>query len=72
MSRSLSAWSCRVSLAERSRSRFDLLLLCAGSSLPSSGDAVDGHNKWEVQAFSDGFHTEPRRRCRVAEEGFHL
>jgi hypothetical protein len=37
----------------------------------SSDDAVDGH-QWEVQALSAGFYTGPRRRCRVAEEGFNL
>jgi hypothetical protein len=46
--------------------------LCGGFYLsPSFSDAVDGYH-WVVQALSAGFHTKPRRRCRVAEEGLHL
>jgi hypothetical protein len=37
----------------------------------SSGDANDVC-QWEVQALSVGFRAGAHRRCRVAEEGFHL
>jgi hypothetical protein len=72
--RSLIAWSCRVSLAERSHSSFALTVVCMflSLSLPlSSGDAVDGR-QWIVQALSAKFCDGAHRRCRVAEEDFHL
>jgi hypothetical protein len=44
--------SRRISLAERSRSSFTLVvyLLCEGEDLPPSGDADEGC-QWEVQTY---------------------
>jgi hypothetical protein len=43
--------SRRISLAERSRSSFALIVsfLCAGEDLPPSDDADEGY-QWEVQS----------------------
>jgi hypothetical protein len=69
MSRSLTTWSCRVSLAECSHSSFALTVVCRFLLL-SSGDAVDGH-QWKVQALSAGVRAGVRHKCRVAEEDFY-
>jgi hypothetical protein len=37
----------------------------------SFGNAIDDH-QWEIQALKLGFRAGTSRRCRVAEEGFHL
>jgi hypothetical protein len=70
MSRSLTAWSCWISLAERSRSSFALTVVCRFLSL-SSGDAVDNH-QWEVQALSAGFRAKACRWGRALKKSFHL
>jgi hypothetical protein len=53
MSSFVAFWSQQISLAERSRSSFALVVscLCAGEDLlpPSSGDADEGC-QWEVQS----------------------
>jgi hypothetical protein len=42
--------SRRISLAERSHSRFALVIfiLCAGENLPPSSDDVDEGYQWEI------------------------
>jgi hypothetical protein len=70
MSRSPTAWSCQVSLAECSRSSFALTIVCKYVSL-SSGEANDDR-QWEVQVLSARFRAGVCPRCRVAEEGFQL
>jgi hypothetical protein len=69
VSRSLTAWSCWVSLAERSCSSFALTIVCRFSSL-SFIDAVDDY-EMEVRALSVGFRAGARSTCRVVKEGFH-
>jgi hypothetical protein len=54
MSRSQTAWSRCISLAERSRSRFALTVVCRFLPFFSFGDVVDGR-LWEAQALSAGF-----------------
>jgi hypothetical protein len=72
MSRSLTAWSRRVGLAERSRSSFAFNCCVQVSLSPSlltmSLTAVSGRSK----LLSARFCTEARRRHRVVEEGLHL
>jgi hypothetical protein len=72
MSRSPTAWSCQVSLAECSRSSFALTIVCKYASLSLSSGEANDDRQWEVQALSAGFRAGAYRRCRVAEEGFHL
>jgi hypothetical protein len=71
MSRSLTARSRRVSLAERSHSSLAYNFLCAGSHSLLSGDADDGC-QWKSKLLSAGIHTGARRRRRVVEGGLHL
>jgi hypothetical protein len=71
MSRSLAAWSQRVSLAERSRSRFACNFLCVGSHSLLFGDVNDGC-QWKSSLLSVGFCTGAHRRHRAVEVGLHL
>jgi hypothetical protein len=71
MSRSWTAWSRQLSLAERSRSSFALTIVCRFFPSLSSGDAID-NRQWEVQALSAGFRAGAHHWFRVAEEDFHL
>jgi hypothetical protein len=72
MSRSVTAWSRRVSLAERSRSSLALeLFVCRFLlfSFPAKPlTAISGKSR----LLSAGFRTGARRRHRVAERGLHL
>jgi hypothetical protein len=68
MSRSLTAWSRRVSLVERSRSNFAFVTFCVQVppllSFPAKPlTAVSG----KFRFLSAGFRTEARRRRRVVE-----
>jgi hypothetical protein len=70
MSRSRTAWSWWVSLAEHSRSSFALFVsvLCVGFSI-SPGDAIGGH-QWEVQSLSAGIHAGAHHYCSVPKNIF--
>jgi hypothetical protein len=72
MSSFLASGSRLISLAERSRSSFALLVsfLCAGHSLSLSfGDVVGGH-QWNIQALSAGIRVGVRRWCSVPKKVF--
>jgi hypothetical protein len=72
MSRSLTVWSRRVSLAERSRSSF-AFNCCAQVSLYPSLSAMPLMAVSEKsRLLGAGFRTEARSRRRVAEGGLHL
>jgi hypothetical protein len=65
--------SRRISLAERSRSSFALVvfILCAGEDLsPSSGDTDEGC-QLEIKTDEAGFSIETHR-CRSSEETYSL
>jgi hypothetical protein len=71
MSRSLTAWSRWVSLAERSHSTLLLPVVCR-SLLPSLSVMPMMTISGMSMLLSAGFRTEARHRCRVVEEGFHF
>jgi hypothetical protein len=64
--------SRRISLAERSRSSFALVvfILCAGEDLPPSGDTDEGC-QLEIKTDEAGFSIETHR-CRSSEETYSL
>jgi hypothetical protein len=65
--------SRRISLAERSRSSFALVvfILCAGEDLPPSSSDTDDDCQWEIKTDEVGFSIETHR-CRSSEETYSL